>query len=184
MTVGYVRVSTKEQNEARQLEALNDCEKLFVDKQSGKDTSRPQLQEMLGFVREGDTVKVVDYSRLARSTKDLLNLVQTLSEKGVRLISLKENLDTSTPQGRLMLTVFAGLAEFEREVMLERQREGIAIAKAEGKYKGRKPIQFDHVRFQHECAKWRSGEQTAKVTMKKFGMKPNTFYRRVQELKF
>ena len=140
--VGYARVSTVEQNEARQVEMLKSygCEKIFVDKLSGKDMVRPQLQAMLEYVREGDTVIVSEYSRLARSTKDLLDIIQGLNDKGVTVISDKERLDTSTPQGKLMLTVFAALAEFEREIMLQRQREGIALAKAAGKYKGKKPI--------------------------------------------
>lgn len=142
MRVGYIRVSTVEQNEARQLKDLKEnakVEKVFLDKLSGKDTNRPQLNEMIDYVREGDTVIVSEYSRLARSTKDLLDIIETLTAKGVAVISLKENLDTSTPQGKFMLTVFAGIATLEREMMLQRQKEGIAIAKAEGKYKGRQP---------------------------------------------
>lgn len=139
MKVGYIRVSTVEQNEERQIVSLQDSgvEKIFIDKLSGKDTNRPQLNEMLEFVREGDTLVISEYSRLARSTKDLLELVETLTAKGIKVVSLKEKLDTSTPQGKLMLTFFAGMAEFERNLMLQRQAEGIAIAKAEGKYKGR-----------------------------------------------
>lgn len=140
MKVGYIRVSTIEQNEERQVIDLKEnaeVEKVFLDKLSGKDTNRPQLQELLDYVREGDTVVVSEYSRLARSTKDLLNIIDTLEQKGVTVVSLKERLDTSTPQGKFMLTVFAGVCELERNVMLQRQREGIAIAKAEGKYKGR-----------------------------------------------
>lgn len=140
--VGYARVSTVEQNEQRQIETLkaHGCEKIFIDKLSGKDMLRPQLQAMLDYVREGDTLIVSEYSRLARSTKDLLDIVQGLSDRGITVISDKEKLDTSTPQGKLMLTIFAGLAEFEREIMLQRQREGIALAKAAGKYKGRQPV--------------------------------------------
>ena len=182
--IGYARVSTHEQNEARQLAEFEKrkTDRIFLDKCSGKDANRPQLKKMLEYVREGDTVIVTEYSRLARSTSDLLSILEQLTEKGVRLMSVKENLDTSTPQGKLMLTVFAGLAEFERAVILERQREGIAIAKAQGKYKGRKPIPFDAERFKSECAKWRRGEQTAVDTMKKMGMKPNRFYRWVKWL--
>ncbi|MEG2650470.1 MAG: recombinase family protein, partial [Eubacterium sp.] len=112
--IGYIRVSTEEQNEARQeviMEQL-DASKVFIEKLSGKDTNRPQLKAMLDYVREGDTVVVESYSRLARSTKDLLNIVDELSSKGVQFISQKENIDTTTPQGRLMLTIFAGLAQF------------------------------------------------------------------------
>lgn len=144
MKIGYIRVSTVEQNEGRQvkdLQATAGVEKVFMDKLSGKDTNRPQFNAMLEFVREGDTVVVSSYDRLARSTADLLSTIETLKAKGVTVISMKENFDTSTPQGKLMLTFFAGIATFERELMLQRQKEGIAIAKAEGKYKGRAKIE-------------------------------------------
>ena len=138
MNLGYVRVSTIEQNEARQIEALkvHHIDKWFTEKVSAKSMDRPKLQEMLDFAREGDTIYIHDFSRLARSTEDLLHIVSLLSEKKVNLVSNKEAVDTSTPTGRLMLTMIAAIAQFERENLLERQREGIAIAKAEGKYKG------------------------------------------------
>ena len=141
MNIGYVRVSTMEQHEERQKVELKEkaqVEKIFLDKLSGKDTDRPQLQAMLEFAREGDTVYVSEFSRLARSTKDLLDIVQRLKEKQVQVISLKESFDTSTPAGELAMTMFAAIATFERKIMLERQREGIALAKAQGKYRGRK----------------------------------------------
>lgn len=184
--IGYARVSTDEQNEARQLESFQkyreSISKVYIDKCSGKDTNRPQLKAMLDYVREGNVVVVSDFSRLARSTKDMLQIVQALADKGVALISIKENLDTDTPQGKFMLTVFAALAELERETILQRQREGIEIAKAHGKYKGRSPIPFDESRFKAECQKWKNGEQTAVETMNKFDMKPNRFYRNVKRL--
>ncbi len=138
MRVAYVRVSTVEQNESRQIEALekHDIEKWFTEKVSGKDTNRPELQAMLDFVREGDTIYIHDFSRLARSTKDLLEIVDQLTAKGVHLVSNKENIDSSTPAGKLMLTMIGAIAEFERQNLLERQAEGIAIAKREGKFKG------------------------------------------------
>lgn len=141
MKVAYVRVSSVEQNETRQIEALKmyDIERWYVEKVSAKDTNRPKLQEMLEFVREGDTVYIHDFSRLARSTKDLLEIAEQLKRKGVCLVSNKENIDTSTPTGKLMLTMIGAIAEFERNNLLERQKEGIAIAKRENKYKGRKP---------------------------------------------
>lgn len=140
--IAYVRVSTVEQNDERQRESLAayQIDKWFCEKVSGKDTNRPQLQAMLEFVREGDTVYVHDFSRLARSTADLLNIVDTLAAKGVHLVSRKEAVDSSTPTGKLMLTMIGAIAEFERANLLERQREGIAIAKREGKYKGRTPV--------------------------------------------
>ena len=150
MKVAYVRVSTVDQNEARQVEALKryEIEKWFTEKVSGKDTNRPQLQAMIEFVREGDTVFIHDFSRLARSTKDLLEIVETLNNKGVHLVSNKENIDTSTPTGKLMLTMIGAIAEFERQNLLERQKEGVAIAKAEGKYKGGQVKQIDDKRFE------------------------------------
>lgn len=143
MKVAYVRVSTEEQNEARQVEALkaHEIEKWFIEKLSGKDMERPQLRAMLDYVREGDTVYVHDFSRLARSTKDLLSIVEQLQAKKVEFYSDKERIDTSTPTGKLMLTMIAAIAEFERQTLLDRQREGIAIAKANGAYKGRKRIE-------------------------------------------
>ena len=143
MKIAYVRVSSADQNEARQVEALKNygIEKWFVEKVSGKDMNRPELQRLLEFAREGDTVYVKDFSRLARSTKDLLELVERFKEKNIHLVSLKENLDTSTATGKLMLTMIAAINEFERENILERQREGIALAKQRGAYKGRKAVQ-------------------------------------------
>ncbi len=149
MNIAYVRVSTVEQNEARQLEALQkyNIDKWFTEKVSGKDTNRPKLQDMMDYVREGDTIYVHDFSRLARSTKDLLEIVETLQKKNVRLVSNKENLDSSTPTGKLMLTMIGAIAEFERQNLLERQREGIAIAKREGKYKGGQVKRIDDKAF-------------------------------------
>ena len=144
MNIAYVRVSTVEQNEARQLEGLKkyEIDKWFTEKVSGKDTNRPELKNMMEFVREGDTVYVHDFSRLARSTKDLLDIVEQLKTKKVHLVSNKENLDSSTPTGKLMLTMIAAINEFERTNLLERQREGIAEAKKRGVYKGRKEIRI------------------------------------------
>ena len=146
MELAYIRVSTVEQNEARQIEAMEKyhIEKWFVEKVSAKDTNRPKLQELLDFAREGDTIHIHDFSRLARSTKDLLDIVEQLNAKGVTLVSNKENVDTSTPTGKLMLTMIGAINEFERTNLLERQREGIAIAKRNGVYKGRKEIKIDN----------------------------------------
>ena len=145
MNIGYVRVSTVDQNEARQVEALKKygIEKWYSEKVSGKDLNRPKLQEMLDFVREGDTIYIHDFSRISRSVKDLLSLIDLIEAKKVHLVSVKENLDTSTPAGRLMLTMIGAINEFERANLLERQAEGIAIAKAKGKYKGRKAIEIN-----------------------------------------
>ena len=160
MRVAYVRVSTVEQNEARQLEALekHNIEKWYIEKVSGKDTNRPKLQELLDFVREGDTVYIHDFSRLARSTKDLLEILEELTAKGVTLISNKENLDTSTATGKLMLTVIAAINEFERQNLLERQKEGIEIAKREGKFKGGQVKQIDDAAFNAAYEKYKNRE--------------------------
>lgn len=149
MKIGYVRVSTEEQNEQRQIQSLNkyNINKWFTEKVSAKDMNRQKLQEMLDYAREGDTVYIHDFSRIARSTKDLLNIIEILNNKGVYLVSNKENIDTSTPTGKLMLTMIGAINEFERQNMLDRQREGIAIAKAAGKYRGRKPINIDKKLF-------------------------------------
>lgn len=166
--VGYVRVSTVDQNEARQVEALkkHDIEKWFTEKVSGKDTNRPQLQLMLDYVREGDTVYIHDFSRLARSTKDLLEIVETLNKKGVHLVSNKENIDSSTPTGKLMLTMIGAIAEFERQNLLERQKEGIAVQKEldksrkpeDKKYKGRKAVVIDEEQFEKEYSRYQKRE--------------------------
>lgn len=160
MNIAYIRVSTEMQNEARQIEALEkyNIEKWFVEKVSAKDTKRKKLEEMLEFVREGDIIYIHDFSRLARNTKDLLEIVEGLKEKGVTLISNKENLDTSTPTGKLMLTMIGAIAEFERENLLERQREGVAIAKREGKYKGRKKKEIDEGLFDFCMRKYKQRE--------------------------
>ena len=145
--VAYVRVSIVEQNEARQREALKeyDIDRWFIEKASGKDTKRPELQAMLDYIREDDTVYVEECSRLGRSTADLLSIVQRIEDTGAKFISIKENFDTKTPAGKLQMTMMAAIAEFERAMILERQREGIAIAKREGKYKGRKAISVPNI---------------------------------------
>lgn len=183
MLVGYVRVSTEEQNEARQLVSLEErkVDKIFIDKKSGKNADRDGLKSMLAYVREGDTVITESISRIARSTKDLLTILDTLTKKGVEFVSLKESIDTTTPQGRFMLTVFAAMAELERENILQRQREGIEVAKAAHKYKGKPPMQIDERQFRSVCKRWRAGEITATQAMKEMNLKPNTFYRRINQ---
>lgn len=182
MNIAYIRVSTVEQNEARQYEALKqyNIEKFYEEKVSAKDTNRPKLQEMLDFAREGDCIYVMDFSRLARSTKDLLDIVELLNKKGVFLKSLKENIDSSTPNGKLMLTVIGAINEFERTNLLERQREGIAIAKRKGVYKGRKEIQKPK-NWDEVYSKWKNRELTGVKAMEQLGLKKSTFYKFVKE---
>ena len=145
MNIAYVRVSTVEQNIERQTAALKPyhIDKWFIEKVSGKDTNRPKLKELLNFVREGDTVYVVDWSRLSRSVVDLLKIIELLDKTGCQLISLKEQFNTKTPTGKLMLNLISAINQFERENLLLRQKEGIAVAKEKGLYKGRKPKEFD-----------------------------------------
>ena len=161
--IAYVRVSTVEQNEARQRESLRkyNIDKWFIEKVSGKDMNRPKLQEMLEYIREDDTVYVLEFSRLGRSTADLLSIVQKIEEAGAKFVSTKENFDTSTPTGRLQMTMMAAIAEFERAMILERQREGIAIAKSEGKYKGRKAVCVPNIGEYYSKYMRRAGTKTS-----------------------
>lgn len=139
--VGYARVSTEDQEltaQLQQLQAVN-CDRIYQEKESGVKTDRPELSAMLDYVRAGDTVIACKLDRIARSTRHLLEIVELLEKKEVAFKVLNINLDTSTPTGKLMLSVLAAIGQFERELMLERQREGIRIAKEAGAYKGRKP---------------------------------------------
>ena len=181
MILGYVRVSTVEQNESRQLETMKkyEVEKVFSEKVSAKDTNRPKLQELLDFARSGDTIVVHDFSRLARSTVDLLNIVEQLEKKDVKLISAKEMIDSSTPNGRLMLTMIGAINEFERANLLERQREGIALAKAEGKYKGRKEVNIPN--FGEYYARYLNREFTKVSLAKELNISRNTLDKLIRE---
>ena len=180
MKIGYIRVSTREQNPLRQevlMETLG-VEQVYLDQMSGKNPDRPQLKAMLSFVRQGDTVIVESISRFARNTRDLLELVGQLHAKGVEFVSQKEAIDTTTPTGKFMLTVFGAVAELEREYLLQRQREGIELAKREGRYRGRKPIQRDQ--FDAVVLQWRSGQITAVQAIRKLQISKSTFYRKVK----
>ena len=181
MKIGYVRCSSKDQNPERQevlMEKLG-VDKVFVDMLSGKDMNRPQLKAMLEFMREGDMVIVESFSRFARNTKDLLEITDTMTEKGVEFVSQKEAIDTKTPAGKAMLTILGAISQLERDYIRERQQEGIELKKARGEYRGREPIAVDEKQFEQEYKLWKSGQITAKVAMSHLGLKPNTFYRRV-----
>ena len=182
MVIGYIRISTTDQNTARQETLMKQLgvEQIYIDRMSGKNTDRPELKRMMNFVREGDTVIVESISRFARNTQDLLSLVEQLTAKNVEFISEKEAIDTATPTGKFMLTIFGAVAELEREYILQRQKEGIAIAKSNGVYKGRKPI--DRTELVTVISQWRAGKITAVQAMKKLDMKPSTFYRRAKQI--
>jgi len=180
--VGYERVSSKGQNLDRQTDALKQAgvERIFSDKLSGKDTKRPELQRMLEYVREGDTLIIHSFDRLARSLPDLLMIVERLKSSGVALRSLKENLDTSTPAGELQLAIFGAIAQFERAITAERRDEGIASARASGKRFGRPKVKRPDG-FKREYDKWKRNEQTAVETFKSLGVSKTMFYSMVKE---
>ena len=181
LKIGYVRVSTQEQSTLRQEVLMKDLgvDDVYIDRMSGKSADRPELK-LMEYVRKGDTVIVESISRFARNTRDLLELVERLTAKGVEFVSRKEAIDTTTPSGKFMLTIFGAVAELEREYILQRQQEGIAIAKAQGVYKGRKPI--ERPEFPQVVTLWREGRITAVEAMRRLNMKPSTFYRKVRAL--
>lgn len=179
MRVAYIRVSTVEQNEARQVEIMKDkgIERFFIDKCSGKSLDRPKLQEMLKFIREGDEVYIHSFSRLGRNVKELLQLIENFDKSGVKLVSLKENFDLSTPQGRLMINLISSINQFEREIINERVKEGVEIAKREGKYKGRKPIEVDSELLADIIGKIKTGEINKVSAAKILGVSRPKLYR-------
>lgn len=181
MKIGYIRVSSKDQNEDRQIKALEDIvDKMYIDKSSGKDTNIPCLQKMLSFIREGDILYIESISRLARNTRDFLELMDTFTSKGVSVICLKEPIDTTTPAGRMMATVFASMYQMERENIKQRQREGIEVAKQRGVKFGRPKIKAPNG-FENIVIKWKNNEISAVRAMQLLGLKCNTFYRLVRE---
>lgn len=182
MKLGYVRVFSLDQNDARQLEKMKEynIDKIFSEKISGKNVQeRLQLKEMIRFAKRGDTVYVHDFSRLTRSTKDLLNIVEKLNRKRVHLVSFKENIDSSTPTGKLMLTMIAAINEFERLNILERQKEGISIARKDGKYSGRKMLPFPEG-WEDIYEDWKRGTIIAKKAWEQLNLKKSTFYKMVK----
>jgi len=183
---GYIRVSTAEQNENRQIDAMNalkiPSEQIFIDKQSGKNTARPGLQKLLAEVRHGDTVVVESVSRFARNTRDLLDLIDKLTVKGVEFVSQKEKIDTKTPTGKFMLTVFGAVAELERGYILQRQKEDIIAAKARGVRFGR-PIKKLPENFAETVKLWERGKLTIDEILAQTELKQATFYNRLREFR-
>ena len=193
MKVGYIRVSSKDQNTIRQEILMNDLgvEKIYIDKISGKTKDRPELKAMIDFVREGDIVITESISRFARNTKDLLELVEILDNKKVKFVSKKETIDTSTPAGKFMLAVFGAMAQLERDYISDRQKEGNAampvdektgkkISLKTGRPTGRPNTEYP-ANFKTEYDIWKAGEQIANTTMQNVGLKRTTFYKLVKE---
>lgn len=183
MRVAYIRVSSVDQNLDRQRLELdeNKIEKWFEEKASGKDTERPELKRMLEFLREGDTLYISDFSRLARSVVDLLKICDELNRKNVKLVSMKEKINTNTNEGRLMLTVIGAIAEFERAIIRERQAEGIAIAKAKGRYAGRKPMKINQDFFDECYRLWKNRKMTLVDLAKRLNVSRSTAYRLIKQ---
>jgi DNA invertase Pin-like site-specific DNA recombinase len=178
--IGYSRVSTLDQNLSAQREALSKagCKVIYEDQVSGKSIKRPKLRAMLDYIRDGDIVVVTRLDRLARSTKDLLSIAEEIQEKGAGLEVLNINLDTTTPTGKLMLTMLGAIAEFEREIMLERQREGIAVAKTNGKYKGRTPVSGDVLQ---QVQLRINGGMSVSQAASEAGIARRTYYKAIKE---
>lgn len=180
--IGYIRVSTLEQNPERQLEGVA-LDKIFVDKASGKDTKRPQLDALLSYLREGDLLVVHSLDRLARNLDDLRRLVTTLTQKQVTIQFLKENLTFTgedSPMAHLLLSIMGAFAEFERALIRERQREGIALARKKGVYKGRKPV-LDPTQISILRQKLTTGMKKSHIAQE-LGISRETLYRYIRTL--
>lgn len=190
MRYGYVRVSTVHQDTARQEVLMHNLgvDMVFVDKCTGKNTDRPEYQKMMGLLQCGDVVVVESYSRMSRSTHDLLETVEKLESMGVGFISKKEGFDTSTPTGKLLLTMIAGISQFEREVMLERQKESVAampvvngkkVSSRTGRGFGRPEAQIDEALFKNLAEKQKNGLMTVKECCQRLGIGRTTWYERI-----
>ena len=182
MNIAYLRVSSVSQNLDRQEEEMKkyNIDKFFIEKASAKDTNRPKLQEMLDFCRENDKIYIKDLSRLARNTKDLLNILEVLKSKKVTLKSLKEDIDTETATGMLLITMLGAINQFQRDIQREHQLEGIAIAKQKGKYKGRKSIDYPE-HWEEVHTKVLTKKMTSKEAMDFLKLKPTTYYKLKKE---
>lgn len=181
MRFGYARVSTKEQNLDRQLDQLAaaNVDRVFSDKISGAKESRPELDKMLSMLREGDTVIVCSYDRLARSSKQLFDLAERFNANGIALVSLKEGTDTSTPQGRFFFAMCAAMAQFERELIKERQTEGIAAAKARGRQFGRPAT--DPSKMDTAVRLYQNGGLSVKAICERTGVSRAPLYRELKK---
>lgn len=185
MKIGYIRVSTEEQNTDRQEDLMKqlDVEKIYIDKESGASKKRKALQEMLNFAREGDTVVVESISRFSRNTKDLLELIEILSNKKVKFISQKEHINTETATGKFMLTVFGAVAELERDYIKARQKEGIESARIRGIHLGRPKLQLDEKLFSNLVIQWQEGKLTAKEVYTRLNISNVSFYKILRDRK-
>ncbi len=177
MVYGYARVSTRQQDLSRQLDLLDryECNKIYTEKISGVRANRPELNKLKKRVKENDKIIIESFSRLGRSTKDLIDLVYFFEKKGVKVISIKENFDTQTPQGKLMMTVFQAFSQFERDIIVERTKEGLESARARGKIGGRPRI--DPALIQHALHLYQKEGKAVVDICAQTGLKRSTFYR-------
>ncbi len=179
-TFGYARVSTEQQCLDRQLDMLKKygVDKIYNEKMTGTKRNRPELEKLMERLTEGDTVVVESLSRLGRSTKDLIWLMETFNSKGVNLVSLKESIDTTSSTGKLLFTLMSALAQFERDVLADRTREGLAAAKARGRKGGRPPANSESVK--RAVKLYRTGEYTAKEIYELTGVRKTTLYKNLK----
>ena len=177
MVYGYARVSTRQQDLSRQLDLLDryECNKIYTEKISGVRANRPELNKLKKRVKENDKIIIESFSRLGRSTKDLIDIVYFFEKKGVKVISIKENFDTQTPQGKLMMTVFQAFSQFERDIIVERTKEGLESARARGNIGGRPRI--DPALIQHALHLYQKEGKAVVDICAQTGLKRSTFYR-------
>lgn len=177
MVYGYARVSTRQQDLSRQLDLLDryECNKIYTEKISGVRANRPELNKLKKRVKENDKIIIESFSRLGRSTKDLIDLVYFFEKKGVKVTSIKENFDTQTPQGKLMMTVFQAFSQFERDIIVERTKEGLESARARGNIGGRPRI--DPALIQHALHLYQKEGKAVVDICAQTGLKRSTFYR-------